>query len=368
MPRPTTATIHLDAMAHNLQRARASAPGTRAWAVVKANAYGHGLERGMRGFAAADGLALIELENAVRLRELGWTRPILLLEGFFETSDCALLAQHRLHAAIHCTEQIAMLESAALSQPVDLYLKMNTGMNRLGFKPRDYRAAYERLRAIPAVRDITLMTHFANADELEHPRLPMMEQVRRFCEGADGLPGDRSLSNSGGVLLRSGLGESLSEDWIRPGIMLYGGTPGCGTSEELGLLPTMTLTAGVIAVQELEAGDTVGYGSRFVAPGPMRVGILACGYADGYPRHAPHGAPVVVDGVRTTLVGRVSMDMMAVDLTPVPQARVGSTATLWGSELPIDEVAHAAGTIGYELMCAVAARVRFEERNLLPDA
>ncbi|HEU4852450.1 MAG TPA: alanine racemase [Telluria sp.] len=364
MPRPTTATIHLDAMAHNLARARASAPGTRAWGVVKANAYGHGLERGMRGFAAADGLALIELENAVRLRELGWTKPVLLLEGFFEPADCALLTEYALHSAIHCTEQIAMLEAARLDRPVDLYLKMNTGMNRLGFKPRDYRAAYERLRAIPAVRSITLMTHFANADELEHPRLPMLEQLRRFCEGAAGLEGERSLSNSGGVLLRGGLKEELSEDWIRPGIMLYGGTPGCGTAQELGLLPTMTLTAGVIGVQELEPGDTVGYGSRFVAPKPMRVGILACGYADGYPRHAPHGAPVLVDGVRTTLVGRVSMDMMAVDLTPVPQARVGSTATLWGKGLPIDEVAHAAGTIGYELMCAVASRVRIEESKL----
>ena len=365
MPRPITATIHLDAMAHNLARARASAPGTRAWGVVKANAYGHGLERGMRGFAAADGLALIEPDNAVRLRELGWTKPIMLLEGVFDAADCALLAEHRIHSAVHCVEQIELLEAANLPQQIDVYLKMNTGMNRLGFKPDAYRAAYERLRAIPAVGNITLMTHFANADELEHPRLPIGEQVRRFCEGAAGLPGERSLSNSGGILLRGGLAEELSEDWIRPGIMLYGGTPGCGTSEELGLLPTMTLTAGVIGVQELQAGDTVGYGSRFTAPGPMRVGILACGYADGYPRHAPHGAPVVVDGVRTTLVGRVSMDMMAVDLTPVPQARVGSTAVLWGKDLPIDEVAHAAGTIGYELMCAVAARVRFEERNLL---
>jgi alanine racemase len=364
MPRPLCATIHLDSMQHNLARARACAPGAKVWAVVKANAYGHGLERGMRGFAGADGLALIESENALRLRELGWTKPILLLEGFFEASDIALLAEHDLNSAVHSIEQIRMLETTRLYRPIDVHLKMNTGMNRLGFKPADFRAAYARLRAIPGIRHISLMTHFANADELEHPLLSIREQVRRFRLGADGLAGERCLSNSGGVLHQPALADLLHGDWVRPGIMLYGGSPGGTNAAAYGLLPTMTLRSAIIGMQDLEAGDTVGYGSRFVAPGPMRVGVVACGYADGYPRHAPHGTPVLVDGVRTSLVGRVSMDMMAVDLSPVVNARVGSQVTLWGDGLPIDEVAQSAGTIGYELMCAVAPRVRVAEGRL----
>jgi alanine racemase len=351
-------------MQHNLSRARACAPDARVWAVIKANAYGHGLERGMRGFANADGLALIETENAVRLRELGWSKPILLLEGIFDPSDVALLAEHGLNSAVHSLEQIKMLEYTKLYQPIDVHLKMNTGMNRLGFKPDEYAAVHARLRAIPGVRNITMMTHFANADELEHPRLPMLEQLRRFRAGADGLPGERSLSNSGGVLQQAALAAELSNDWVRPGIMLYGGSPGGKSAHDYGLRPTMTLASEIIGIQHLVPGDSVGYGSRFEASAPMTVGVAACGYADGYPRHAPHGSPVLVDGVRTTLVGRVSMDMMSVDLTPVANARVGSKVTLWGDGLPIDEVATAAGTIGYELMCALAARVRVAEGRL----
>ena len=364
MPRPLQATIHLEAMHHNLGRACACAPASKIWAVVKANAYGHGLERGMRGFVQADGLALIETENALRLRELGWVKPILLLEGIFDASDIALLAEHNINSTVHCLEQIKMLEYTSLYRPIDVHLKMNTGMNRLGVKPEDFRAAYARLRAIPGIRNITLMTHFANADELEHPRLSIGEQVRRFREGAEGLPGERSLSNSGGVLHQAERVKELQNDWVRPGIMLYGGTPGGRSAKDYGLLPTMTLRSEIIGIQQLRAGDTVGYGSRFEASGPMTVGVVACGYADGYPRHAGHGTPVLVDGVRTTLVGRVSMDMMTVDLTPVANARVGSKVTLWGDGLPIDEVAQAAGTIGYELMCALAPRVRVSEGRL----
>ena len=365
MPRPLCATIHLDSMQHNLARARACTLDAKVWAVVKANAYGHGLERGMRGFAQADGLALIETENALRLRELGWIKPILLLEGIFDASDVSLLAEHNINSTVHSLEQIKMLEYTQLYRPIDVHLKMNTGMNRLGFKPEAYAAAWKRLRAIPGVRNITLMTHFANADELEHPRLAIPEQVRRFCAGAEGLEGERSLSNSGGVLHQAVLQAELQNDWVRPGIMLYGGTPGGGrTAQDYGLRPTMTLTSEIIAIQDLVAGDTVGYGSRFEASGRMQVGVVACGYADGYPRHAPHGTPVIVDGVRTTVVGRVSMDMMTVDLTPIPNARIGSKVTLWGDGLPIDEVAAASGTIGYELMCALAPRVRVTEGRL----
>ncbi|MDQ2989584.1 MAG: alanine racemase [Pseudomonadota bacterium] len=364
MPRPLTATIHLDSMRHNLARARSCAPAAKIWGVVKANAYGHGLERGMRGFADADGLALIETENAVRLRELGWTRPLLLLEGIFEVADIALLAEYGFNSTVHCIEQIKMLEYTRLVSPIDVHLKMNTGMNRLGFLPAEYAAAYARLRAIPGIRNITLTTHFANADELEHPRLAIREQVRRFQLGAQGLAGERSLSNSGGVLQQAELAAELSNDWVRPGIMLYGGTPGGKSAAEYKLRPTMTLASSIIGIQQLVAGDTVGYGSRFEAAGPTTVGVVACGYADGYPRHAPHGTPVLVDGVRTTLIGRVSMDMMTVDLTPIPNARVGSKVVLWGDGLPIDDVADAAGTIGYELMCALAPRVRVLEGPL----
>jgi len=345
-------------MQHNLALAKAQSPGAKAWGVVKANGYGHGLERAMRGFAEADGLALVEFDNAVKLRELGWKKPIMLLEGFFGPADLHTMAGYNLQSAVHCNAQLEWLEAAqqALSERgirFDLHLKMNTGMNRLGFMPDAYAAAHARLSAISCVGSITLMTHFANADDVAHPLLPINEQIRRFELGAAGLPGMRSLSNSAGVLLHA----SLANDWVRPGIMLYGGTPGGGSAEGFGLQPTMTLQSEIIGIQDIAAGDAVGYGSRFQAEGPMRVGVVACGYADGYPRHAPLGTPVLVDGVQTRLVGRVSMDMLTVDLTDLPTARIGSAVTLWGKGLPIDDVANAAGTIGYELMCALAPRV-----------
>jgi alanine racemase len=345
-------------MKQNLALAKARTPGAQAWGVLKANGYGHGLERAMRGFAEADGLALIEFDNAVKLRELGWKKPILLLEGFFGPEDLHTMAGYDLQAAVHCNEQLAWLEAAApqLAERgirFDLHLKMNTGMNRLGFTPEAFAAAHARLSAIACVGSITLMTHFANADDIDHPLLPIGEQIRRFERGAAGLPGKRSLSNSAGVLLH----QELKTDWIRPGIMLYGGSPGGGTAEEFGLQPTMTLTSEIIGVQEIAAGEVVGYGSRFKADVPMRIGVVACGYADGYPRVAPAGTPVLVDGARTRLIGRVSMDMLTVDLTELPDARIGSQVTLWGRGLPIDDVAISAGTIGYELMCALAPRV-----------
>jgi alanine racemase len=360
MPRPLVATIDISAMRHNLAVAKNHAPASKIWAVVKANAYGHGLARGMRGFSDADGLALIELDNAVRLRELGWRKPILLLEGFFETADLSIVAEHKLQVAVHCTEQMEMLERARLAAPtpVNVHLKMNSGMNRLGFTPDAYRAAYARLRANPAVGDISLITHFANADDSANSGLPLAEQVRRFRGASEGLPGECSLSNSAADLMHP----ELAAHWVRPGIMLYGATPGGKTAAQFGLRAAMTLESEIIGIQHITAGDAVGYGSRFIADKPMKIGVVACGYADGYPRHAPNGTPVIVDGRRTGIVGRVSMDMMSVDLTDIPTARVGSKVTLWGGDLPIDEVAEAAGTIGYELMCALAPRVRVVER------
>lgn len=357
MPRPLVASISISAMRHNLAIAKNNAPHSKAWAVVKANAYGHGLARGMRAFSDADGLALIEPDAAVRLREMGWQKPILLLEGFFDQADLSVVAEHKLQVAIHCVEQIEMLERASLASPIDVHLKMNSGMNRLGFTPANYRAAYARVKAISAVRQITLMTHFANADDPSNGGLPLSEQVQRFHAATEGLPGERSISNSAADLMHP----ELSADWVRPGIMLYGGTPGGKTAKEFGLRSAMTLNSEIIGIQHISAGDAVGYGSRFVADKPMKIGVVACGYADGYPRHAPNGTPIIVDGSRTGIIGRVSMDMISVDLTHIPTARVGSKVELWGDDLPIDEVADAAGTIGYEIMCALAPRVKVVE-------
>ncbi|MEG1326555.1 MAG: alanine racemase, partial [Janthinobacterium sp.] len=258
MPRPLLATIHLDAMQHNLARARAGARGARVWAVVKANAYGHGLERAMRGFAEADGLALVEVDYAVRLRELGWTKPILLLEGFFDASDLPVMAHYGLNGSVHCEEQIALLEAAHLPRAIDVHLKMNTGMNRLGFTPQAVAAAYARLRAMPHIGTITLMTHFANADEAAPTRLPLEQQMLRFEAGAAsiGTSLPRSLCNSAGVLMHQ-----LDSDWVRPGVMLYGGTPsgapGGTSAQAFGLLPSMALRSRIIGIQHIAAGEVV---------------------------------------------------------------------------------------------------------------
>ncbi len=353
MPRPLVATVDITALRSNLGVAKRNAPHSKVLAVVKANAYGHGLENALRGFGAADGLGLIEPEGAVQLRKMGWQKPILLLEGFFDAADLSAVIDYRLDVAIHCIEQIEMLEQTRTAASINVYLKMNSGMNRLGFKPEAFRSAYMRLRAIDAVSDIVLMTHFANADNAMHSALPLSEQMRRFNSATAELPCLHSLSNSAADLLHP----EVASGWVRPGIMLYGGTPGAKSAAEFDLLPAMTLSSALIAVQDVAKGESVGYGSLFVSEKPMRIGVVACGYADGYPRHAVTGTPILVDGVRTRIVGRVSMDMMMVDLAPVPHAHVGSPVTLWGVGLPIDEVAEAAGTIGYELMCGLARRV-----------
>jgi alanine racemase len=362
MPRPIQALIHTAALAHNLARARAAAPDARIWAVVKANAYGHGIERVFDGLRGADGFALLDLAEAQRLRALDWRGPILLLEGCFEPRDLELCSRLNLWHAVHQNEQIDWLAAHKTHQPHRVFLKMNSGMNRLGFRPEAYRTAWARLNALPQVDEISLMTHFSDADG---PR-GVAHQVSVFEEVTGDLPGERSLSNSAAVLRHGvgGGGAALRSDWVRAGILAYGSAPDYPERDiaHWGLRPAMTLRSRVIATQSLQAGDTVGYGSSFTAPAPMRIGIVACGYADGYPRHCGSGTPVLVDGVRSGTVGRVSMDMLVVDLTPLPQAGVGSEVTLWGhgpggSLLAIDEVARAAATIGYELMCALAPRV-----------
>ena len=353
MPRPVVATTDLSAMRSNLALARAAAPASKVWAVVKADAYGHGLENGLKGFDDADGLSLIEFDRAVRLRELGWTRPIMMMQGMFDSSDLQVISEHRLQPVIHKSEQLDMLAAFRSGAPIDVHLKINTGMNRLGFPVEQARSVWERLNSLPTVGKVSLITHFANAD-LKTAEPDVAEQMRRFHAAIDGLPGEVSVSNSPAILIHP----EVRCDWIRPGVMLYGGSPGGGSAQSFGLKAAMSLTSELIAVQSLKAGDSVGYGSLFRADRDMRIGIVACGYADGYPRHAPTGTPVLVNGKRTRLLGRVSMDMLNVDLSDVPDAQVGSQVLLWGQQLPVDEVAQSAGTIGYELMCAIASRVR----------
>ncbi|HEX6705077.1 MAG TPA: alanine racemase [Albitalea sp.] len=360
MPRPIDALIHTDALAHNLSRARRAAPDAKVWAIVKANAYGHGIERAYAGLKGADGFALLDLAEAERVRALGWRGPILLLEGCFDPRDLELCSRLDLWHTVHHEAQIDWLAAHKTQRPHQVFLKLNSGMNRLGFTPSAFRAAWRRLSGLTQVDAIALMTHFSDADG----PLGVDDALVAFDEATRDLPGERSLSNSAATLRFAPDRPTVRGDWIRPGIMVYGSSPDFPAHDiaHWDLQPTMTLRSRLIATQELAPGGTVGYGSAFTAGSAMRIGVVACGYADGYPRLAPTGTPVLVDGVRTRLVGRVSMDMITVDLTPVPQARVGSEATLWGrgpngSVLPIDEVAHAAGTVGYELMCALAPRV-----------
>ncbi len=358
MPRPIQATIHTQALRHNLEVARRAAPDARVWAVVKANAYGHGIERAFDGMRGADGIALLDLDEAQRVRGLGWRGPILLLEGVFEQRDLELCSRLGLWHTVHCEEQINMLAIHKTNEPHRVFLKVNSGMNRLGFQPEQVRSAWTRLNALPQVDEISLVTHFSDADGPKG----IAQQMAVFKAATDDLPGERTVSNSAATLRHSGPG--LVSDWVRPGIAVYGSAPDYPehTAAHWGLQPTMTLAAKIIAVRALSTGDTVGYGSTFTADKPMRIGVVACGYADGYPRLCPTGTPVLVDGVRTRTVGRVSMDMVTVDLDPVPQAGMGSAVTLWGradngAVLSIDEVAASAGTVGYELMCALAQRV-----------
>ena len=359
MPRPIQAIIHSAALRHNLSRARRSAPDAKVWAIVKANAYGHGIERAFDGLKSADGFALLDFDEAARLRALDWRGPILLLEGCFEARDLEICSRLGLWHVVHCNEQIDMLAAHKTQQAHRVFLKMNSGMNRLGFRPERYRTAWTRLNALPQVDEVSLMTHFSDADTAKG----ISAQLAVFEAVTHDLPGERSLSNSA-ASLRHGALLSAKSDWIRPGIAVYGSAPDFPehSFDHWGLQPTMTLSSKIISVQNLEAGDTVGYGSSFTANSAMRIGVVACGYADGYPRHCTTGTPVLVNGVRCRMVGRVSMDMITVDLSPVPSAGMGSEATLWGrasngAVLPIDEVAQAAGTVGYELMCALAQRV-----------
>ncbi len=359
MARPIQARIDLGAIESNLRVAR-KATDARLMSVIKANGYGHGLLDVAEALAATDGYALLDIRDAVRLREAGFRQPILLLEGCFGAEDMALVAEFDFTCVIHSPWQLALLD--AFPGPVksgkgklDVWLKVNSGMNRLGFAPQQVAQAMEQLRRHRTVRDITLMTHFASADEARG----VAEPLALFNDVAAPYRVSRSLANSAALLRYP----ETHGDWVRPGIMLYGASPFATdmgeqfSAQRLGLRPAMTLSSRIIATQELRAGDEVGYGALFRAEHSMRVGIVACGYADGYPRSAPNGTPILVDGQRTRTLGRVSMDMLCVDLSALPQAEIGSPVVLWGEGLPVEEVAAAAGTISYELVCALTGRV-----------
>ena len=349
--RPICAAISASALQHNLNVVKQHAKTAKVMAVVKANGYGHGLINVVYALAEADGFATVNIASAIDMREAGVDQDILLLEGVFDEEELRIAASFDMTVTVHNESQISMLENTQLARPINVYLKMNTGMNRLGFKPSDYAAAHQRLQQCDNASNITLMTHFATANE----PTGIIEPLSRFKETTKTIGGEVSLANSATILLHP----EAHADWVRAGIMLYGATPAGDTpAADFNLKPAMYFTSELIAVQTLEKGESVGYGALFTATKQTRIGIVACGYADGYPRHALTGTPIAVNGIVTQTLGRVSMDMLFCDLSDLPEADVGSPVELWGGTISVDEVAQASGTIGYELLCAIAPRVQ----------
>jgi alanine racemase len=344
--RPARALIDLSALRHNYQLAR-EATGARALAVIKADAYGHGAVRVAQALETeADGFAVACIEEALELRQAGIKAPVLLLEGFFQADEMPLIVEHDFWCVVHSLWQLDALEQASVGKPLNIWLKMDSGMHRVGIHPTDYQAAYQRLQASTKVANVVLMSHFARADELDSSRTE--EQLTIFQSAREGLGAQVSLRNSPGVMGWP----NVPSDWVRPGIMLYGATPfDQPQSVADRLQAVMTLESKVICVRELPAGEPVGYGGAFVTDRTLRIGVVAMGYADGYPRQAPTGTPVMIDGHRTRLLGRVSMDMLCVDLTDVPGAGLGSRVELWGKNVLASDVAASAGTIPYQIFC-----------------
>ena len=358
MSRPLQAQIDLAAIRHNYRLAKDCAPGARALAVIKANAYGHGavaVARALAGQADAFGVACSE--EAMELRDSGVRDPILLLEGPFDAAELDLIDQARLMTVVHDARQIDWVLNARPRQPLGIWLKIDTGMHRLGLPPEDGRVAHARLAACPHVGQIWLMTHFARADAADPA--PTDRQLDAFSTLAPAAPAPRSLANSAAILTRP----DTHADWVRPGIMLYGLSPlDYPHARAEALRPAMQFASRLTAVRELPPGEAIGYGGRFVCQRPTRVGVVATGYADGYPRHAPDGAPIAVNGQLTRLIGRVSMDMLTLDLSEQPWARPGDPVELWGAQVSANAVAAASGTIGYELLTGLSRRVPLRYR------
>lgn len=352
------AELNRDAVQHNLAIVRNHAPNAKVMAVIKANGYGHGLLRIADALRQVDAFAVARVDEGMRLRKAGFNNKIAVLEGFTCSEELNQLLHHQLDAVVHCATQLEILQHSTASETCAVWLKLDTGMNRLGFSPREFCAAHQRLsRCAHVQQPVNLMTHFSDADEIDDDKTAA--QIDLFERTVAGLPGERSLANSAGIL---GWKQSLS-DWVRPGVMLYGISPFPDrTGPELGLAPVMTLQSRLIAVKRIDAGHTVGYGSSWAASEPTTLGVIAIGYGDGYPRHAKPGTPVLVNGRRVPLVGRVSMDMITVDLGKQSDAKPGDPVTLWGENLAVEEIAQCADTIPYTLVCSVTQRVQVIEK------
>lgn len=355
--RNTFATITPSALGHNLKRVRALSDGARIMAVVKADAYGHGLKRCLPALSEADMLAVATMDEARAIRALEPRAPILLLEGVMASNELEAVTRLNLEMVVHHESQLEWIEASGQTSSPRIWLKLDSGMHRLGFPLSQAQAVHARLQALDGVEEVVLMTHFACADQPENPM--NRRQIDSFDAAVKELPGPRCLANSAALV---NLPDTRRE-WIRAGLLLYGVSPLTGQDgPTLGLEPVMTLETRLIAVNEVPAGDTIGYGARFTASGDMCVGVAAIGYGDGYPRNMPDGAPVLVNGREQNLVGRVSMDMITIDLQGQPDAQVGDPVVLWGRGLPVERVAATVGTIPYELLCRVTRRVSYRER------
>ncbi len=362
MSRAAYATIDLAALKHNFSCAKLAAPNAKLMAVIKANAYGHGLLTVAQTLSAADAFAVAHCEEAFSLREAGFKQRIVALQGFADEVELALLLSSGIEPVIHCAEQVNILVSMKLQKPFNVWLKIDTGMNRLGIAAQQFPALWHQLQAIPALKNnVQLMTHFANADDPEN--ISTHAQIQRFnqtVQQIDAIDVIKSLANSAGLLLW----QESHADWVRPGIMLYGSSPIMDKSADaLNLKPVMTLKSRLIAVNPIALGASVGYGSSWTAQQATKLGIVGIGYGDGYPRHVAAGTPVLINGKRYPIVGRVSMDMICVDLGLNSELQMGDEVVLWGKGLPADFIAQQAGTIAYELFCQVTSRVRLITSN-----
>ncbi|MDH5547111.1 MAG: alanine racemase [Gammaproteobacteria bacterium] len=359
MTRSAVATLDVGAFQHNLKQVRKLAPNSKIMAVIKANGYGHGLLRVARNLADADAFGVAKIEEAIYLREAGMTQRILLLQGFADRQELKTLAQWRIDSVIHHMQQVEILEGVALTNPIDVWAKLDTGMHRLGFDPVEFNRAWDRLRAMSTsnIANCFAMSHFANADRRNDP--VNRKQIDMFHEYTQDLVCEKSMANSAGLLAM----QESHMDWVRPGVMLYGISPFADTwGDQFELLPVMTLASQVIAIKTIGKGDTVGYGGHWQAERDTQIAVVGIGYGDGYPRHAENGTPVLIGGLRYPLVGRVSMDSLCVNLGMDHDVMVGDKVILWGDGLPVEEIAGHAHTIPYELVCRVTSRVRFVEQ------
>ncbi|MGZ4994925.1 MAG: alanine racemase [Methylobacter sp.] len=351
------AVLHLDAVLHNLSKVRSYAPSAKVMAVIKANGYGHGLFRIAEALQHVDAFAVARVDEGIQLRKAGFENRITVLEGFTCTEELDEILYYRLDTVVHSINQLDIFETKTEPSRCDVWLKLDSGMNRLGFKAKEFASVYRRLKQCAVIRQpINLMTHFASADDINDDKT--LQQINLFNKTIAGYAGERSMANSAGIL---GWKQSIS-DWVRPGVMLYGISPfPDSTGLQLGLKPVMELHSRLIAVKQIEAGDTVGYGGSWTCEKSTTMGVVAIGYGDGYPRHAKVGTPVLINGLRVPLIGRVSMDMITIDLGDQSQAQPGDPVTLWGDGLPVEEIAYWADTIPYTLVCGVTRRVHLVE-------